>query len=203
MSSAFSFEGKSAKDDYVIPTKPASEDAYDIAYELPATVLREPLLYSPSHISDFGLQNPVTADAATDTANHQITSWLLLCPIPLPDYLKKDLAVYMSRKEAGPDELLFILLRCLESIRMRVRQIRPGLCDENRREIVYHGCQTYCNEYGCMERHLDKLYEESRIPQNRILARCLHKFELYLNARGTIKATGEIRGLRLPILVRI
>lgn len=188
-SSAFSSETTSFRDDYVIPATPISEDAYGMAPEFADRAPEKASLCSPSHTPEAVSLKPVATGNVTKTAAHQITSWLLLCPIPLPDHLKNGLAAYVSRTEAGADELLSILLRCLESIRTRVSKIYPGLCDEHRPGMDHHRCHCRRNEYGCMERRLDRLYKQSHIQQSEVLARCQHLLELCVNVSKGMKAT--------------
>lgn len=187
LSSAFSSPRKSTEDECALPTMPTTEDAYGLARDFANTTPDRAPLYSPSHISELGLRKPATAHAVTNTANHQIISWLLLCPIPLPDHLKKGLAAHLSRKESETDGLLSILLRCLESIRMRVSEIRAMLCDKTNSEMGdrSHCC---CNEHG----RLEKFHEQSQIQQSEILAKCQHLLELCLHACGPIKVTSPL-----------
>lgn len=197
-SSTFSSETRSIRDDYVIPATPISEGAYGMAPEFIERAPEKASFCSPSHTPGANFQKPVAAGAVTKAAAHQITSWLLLCPIPLPDHLKDGLTEYVSRTEAGADELLSILLRCLESIRTRVSVIHSGLCDGHRPEMDHHRCHCRCNEYGSMERRLDRLYEQNHIQQSEVLARCQHLLELCVNVSKDMNVTNPLGSRAAP-----
>jgi hypothetical protein len=124
--------------------------------------------------------------AAFDT-NLRLSSWLMICPIPLQDSIKEGLASVMSEKKYKSPKLPSLVLQALDAICIRVKELHPSLADGYHHPASDGQCPCGPKVDICTaHRQCQNSSRANKRRQDNMLARCERLLELSLRVYDTV-----------------
>lgn len=142
-----------------------------------------------------------SSGSAAFAADLRLASWLMVCPLPLQDNIKEALTSVMSGSEAKSETLPSLVLKSLDAMCMRVKELYPGLADECHHCTHHDRCPCYPKGDICTAH--TRCQNASRAKERReekLLSRCERVLALSLGVYDTVNkgSTQEIVPVSSP-----